>query len=231
MTKLVIGVMGSADLPFDEAVSRRARRLGRAVAERGCSLVTGACPGLPHEAVLGAKEKGGLVVGVSPALSRSEHVGRYASPVDGYDVLVYTGSGLMGREVVAIRSSDMIVIVGGHSGTLGEFAIAYDEGRLIGVLTGTGGIADAIAELVQRIDKQTGAVILFDDDPERLITRLATYYRDEHYRRPSCFAGGTTGRPLSVLPGTGTLPSRETGRWEGDQRAATSSTSTSTQET
>ncbi len=203
MAKLVVGVMGSADRSFDETVRRRARRLGRAVAEHGCSLVTGACPGLPHEAVLGANEKGGLVVGVSPALSRTELIERYASPIDGYDVLIYTGSGLMGREVVAIRSSDMIVIVGGHSGTLGEFAIAYDEGRLIGVLTGTGGIADTIADLVGRINKQTGAVVLFDDEPERLVTRLVTYYRNEHFRRPSCFADGAAEHPGRVPVSTG----------------------------
>lgn len=201
MAKLVVGVMGSADRSFAERVRRRARRLGQVIAEADCALVTGACPGLPHEAVLGAKERGGLVIGVSPALSRAEHIDRYASPVDGYDLLVYTGSGLMGREVVAIRSSDMIVILGGHSGTLGEFAIAYDEGRLIGVLTETGGIADAISDLLPRIGKQTGAVVLFDDDPERLVARLVTYYREQHYLRPSCFAGRTTNPALTVLHG------------------------------
>src|SRR5437667_448881 len=56
--------------------------------------------------------------------------------VDGFDVLIYTGSGLMGREITDIRTCDIVVIVGGRIGTLGEFAIAYDEGRLIGVLTG-----------------------------------------------------------------------------------------------
>ena len=42
----------------------------------------------------------------------------------------------MGREITNIRSCDIVVIVGGRIGTLGEFAIAYDEGRLIGILTG-----------------------------------------------------------------------------------------------
>lgn len=201
MANLVVGVMGSADRSSDEGVRRLARHVGRAIAEAGCSLVTGACPGLPHEAVAGAKERDGLVVGVSPALSRAEHIDRYASPVDGYDLLVFTGSGLMGREVVAIRSSDMIVILGGHSGTLGEFAIAYDEGRLIGVLTGTGGIADAISELLPQIGKQTGAVVLFDDDPERLVSRLITYYQEQHYLRPSCFTARPTRPALTLLRG------------------------------
>ena len=43
-------------------------------AEIGCIIVTGACPGLPHAAVLGAHEAGGASLGVSPAHSREEHV-------------------------------------------------------------------------------------------------------------------------------------------------------------
>jgi hypothetical protein len=101
--------------------------------------------------------------------------------------MIYTGSGLMGREVVNIRSSDIVVVVGGRSGTLGEFAIAYDEGRLIGVLTGTGGVADTIASVVDRIEKPTGAHLVYDDDPVRLVARLVEYYRRRHYLRPSTF--------------------------------------------
>ncbi len=48
--------------------------------------------------MLGAREAEGLIVGISPALSETEHVERYGSPVEGFDVMVYTGSGLMGRE-------------------------------------------------------------------------------------------------------------------------------------
>lgn len=192
---LVAGVMGSADGNSPAAVAASARRLGRVLAEQGATVVTGACPGLPHEAAQGAKEAGGLCVGISPALSRDEHASRYRSPVEPYDLLVFTGSGLMGREVVAIRSSDIIVIIGGHSGTLGEFAIAYDEGRLIGVLTGTGGIADCIDELTAAIDKSTGAVVLYDDDPDELVHRLIAYYRAEHHRRPNIFTDGTGRAP------------------------------------
>jgi hypothetical protein len=89
-----------------------------------------------------------MVVGLSPGRSLDEHVQKYHSPTEGFDVLIYTGSGLMRREVENIHSSDIVVIAGGRSGTLGEFAIAYAEERLISVLTKTDGIADAIADLV-----------------------------------------------------------------------------------
>lgn len=189
---LAVGVMGSANGPVDVSTVDLARELGRAIARAGCTLVTGACPGLPYAAVEGAKECGGLVVGISPALSSDEHAERFMSPVLGFDLLVFTGSGLMGREVINIRSSDMVVIVGGHSGTLGEFAIAYDEGRLIGVLSGTGGVADMIEDLAGRMEKETGASVLYDDDPDRLVSRLVDYYVSKHAQRPHIFAAPQT---------------------------------------
>ncbi len=182
--RLAVGVMGPATGEIDADVLARVRRLGEAVARSGATLITGACPGVPQAAVLGAWSHGGLVVGISPALSEEEHVTRYASPLEGFDVMIYTGSGLMGREVVNIRSSDIVVVAGGHSGTLGEFSIAYDEGRLIGVLTNTGGVADMVSELVERISKDTGATVLYDDDPERLVSRLLERYAGSHARLP-----------------------------------------------
>ena len=92
-----IGVMGSAGGGLDGPIVDVCRRLGRAIAERGCCLLTGACPGLPHETVLGAKEVGGHVVGISPAATLKEHVEPYGSPYREYDVLIFTGLGLMGR--------------------------------------------------------------------------------------------------------------------------------------
>ena len=187
--KLTIGVMGSSGGNLSEEVLRKAYRLGEAIAERDAILITGGCPGLPYEAVRGAKATGGLVVGISPGLSIDEHRGKYASPVEGFDVLIYTGSGLMGREITNIRSCDIVVIAGGRTGTLGELAIAYDEGRLIGVLTGTGGITEIVEEILRVSGKETGACVLYDDDPVKLVDRLVHYYQTEHFRRPSCFCG------------------------------------------
>lgn len=186
--KLAIGVMGSSEPPFADGAWEKLVDLGRHIAERECVLITGACPGLPYAAVQGARQGGGLVVGISPALSLQEHVDRYGSPTEGFDVIIYTGSGLMAREIENIRSSDIVVIAGGRSGTLGEFAIAYDEGRLLGVLTGTGGIADAVPELVRISDKPTGAAVLYDADPIRLVDQLIEHYQRHHYKRPSVFA-------------------------------------------
>jgi len=97
----------------------------------------------------------------------------------------------MGREVTNIRSSDMVVIVGGRSGTLGEFSIAYDEGKLIGVLENSGGITDYLPNIVDHIDKDTGARLIYKSDPEKLVDKLITAYEEQHFRKPSCFCSAT----------------------------------------
>jgi len=175
--RLAVGVVGSASGRISAPARRKARALGEHIARAGCILLTGACPGLPYEAAKGVKSRGGLSIGISPALNLHEHTTRYRSPSDQYDVLIYTGSGLMGREITAIRSCDIVVVIGGRSGTLGEFAIAYDEGRTIGVLTGTGGVADHVSDLLSIIHKDTGAVVVSDDDPERLLSRVVRSHR------------------------------------------------------
>ena len=167
--RIQIGVMGSAGGIITEDQLTLARRLGRRIADRGCVIVTGACPGLPHAAVLGAHEAGGASLGVSPARSREEHVGVFDSPLEPYTAIVFTGSGLMGRETHNIHSSDFVLFVGGRSGTLGEFAIAYDEGKLIGILRDSGGISNEYANIAHLVEKRTGAVLIEDHDPERLV--------------------------------------------------------------
>ncbi len=190
---LKVGVMASASGLMPPELRDAARAIGRCVARRGMVLVSGAAPGLPYESAAGAQEEGGLSIGISPALSLDEHVNVYHSPVDVFDVMIYTGSGLMGREIVNIRSSDIVVIISGHSGTLGEFAIAYDEGKLIGVLENSGGIADIVPQLVEAIDKGTGAFIIYEADPDRLIDRLIDAFVTTHFQRPSVFVRNSAG--------------------------------------
>ncbi|TDI30509.1 MAG: hypothetical protein E2P03_08905 [Acidobacteria bacterium] len=85
----------------------------------------------------------------------------------------------MGREIENIRTCDMVILAGGRSGTLGEFAIAYDEAKIIGALTGTGGITDHLREIISFIRKDTGARVVYSDDPLELMDGLASIYQTE----------------------------------------------------
>jgi hypothetical protein len=175
---MTVGIMGAAGGVIEPETVKKLRELGRCVALRGYVLITGAAPGMPHETVLGAFDAGGIVVGISPALNLEEHVTKYMSPTRGYRAIIFTGSGLMGREIENIRSCDVVIFAGGRSGTLGEFSIAFDESKIIGVLEGTGGISEHLSEIIRMIDKNTGAMVIYDNDPVNLLTRLEDLYKE-----------------------------------------------------
>ena len=176
MRKPVVGVMGaSAHDALTEAEASRlkalAENLGAAIATAECILVTGATTGLPDLVAQAFRKNGGFALGVSPAENRRDHVARYGLPEGGADVIIYTGFGYKGRNVVNVRSSDIVLIVGGATGTLNEFTIAYDEGKIIGVLEGSGGVADHLREIIQFCNKPAVGSVLFDRDPVSLVRR------------------------------------------------------------
>jgi uncharacterized protein (TIGR00725 family) len=188
--------MGSAGGAITDAELDLARRLGYRIAERDCTIVTGACPGLPHAAVLGAHDAGGISLGVSPALSSEEHVNVYGSPLQPYTTMVFTGSGLMGRETHNIHSSDFVLFVGGRSGTLGEFCIAYDEGKLIGILLDSGGISNEFERIANLVRKDTGSIIITDTDPENLVDRCLAQYNTGAIPSAKAFDRGAAQPPM-----------------------------------
>jgi uncharacterized protein (TIGR00725 family) len=189
MRKPVVGVMGaSANDGLSAADANRLKKLaedlGAAVAQAGCILVTGATTGLPDLVARAFRKNGGFALGISPAENRLEHVTRYGLPEDGADAIVYTGFGYKGRNVINIRSSDIVLILGGAIGTLNEFTIAYDEGRVIGVLEGSGGVADHMAKIIDYCRKETQGVLLFDGDPERLVNQCLAAFERRSVKSP-----------------------------------------------
>jgi hypothetical protein len=179
--KYRIGVMGSASGPTienQEAISK-AIQVGHYIARYDCILVNGACPGLPDEAAFGARQAGGMTLGISPAFSKLEHTSIYKSPDLNYDIILFTGMGLMERDIINIRSSDAIILLGGGVGTLNEFSVAYDEQKTIGVLTGTGGVSDHIPEVLKICDRDLTDFIIFESDPETLVKRVLKRLAEE----------------------------------------------------
>jgi uncharacterized protein (TIGR00725 family) len=174
MGKPVVGVMGASEndaLSESEQarLTQLAELLGAALAQRGCILVTGATTGLPDMVAKAFRRCGGFALGISPAQDRKEHLERYGLPDDGADVIVYTGFGYKGRNVINVRSADLVIIFGGATGTLNEFTIAYDEGKIVGVLEESGGVADHVKEIIQFCKKPTRGLVVFNKDPEKLV--------------------------------------------------------------
>jgi uncharacterized protein (TIGR00725 family) len=123
--------------------------IGKKIAERGHTLITGATVGLPDWAAQGAKSVGGLSFGISPAASRLEHTEKYHLPVEAYDFILFSGLHYVGRDALLVQSSDAVISIGGRMGTLHEFVTAFEAHKPIGVLTGAGGVGEQVNELMQ----------------------------------------------------------------------------------
>jgi uncharacterized protein (TIGR00725 family) len=171
--KIKVGVMGSAgDASPSSAkasLAAKATALARAIVERKLLLLTGATTGLVYVVGKAAHDAGSFHLGISPAANSDEHRETYKLPIDACDLIVYTGFGLKGRNVVLVRSCDVVLFIAGAMGSLNEFTIAHDEGKIIGCLTNTGGVADEAGYLLQKFSKETGARVFRHDDPGKLL--------------------------------------------------------------
>ena len=171
--KIKIGVMGSAGessgASTNDALAEKAIALAQTIASRDLLLLTGATTGIVYVVGNAAQDAGVFHLGISPASNNREHVEKYKLPLDACDLIVYTGFGLKGRNVVLVRSCDIVLFIAGSMGSLNEFTIAYDEGKVIGCLRSTGGVADEVDYLLARFSKDTGAQVFQNTDPARLV--------------------------------------------------------------
>ncbi len=98
-----------------------AREVGREIGRRGHVLVCGGLGGVMEAACRGAKEVGGLTVGILPS-------GRVQDANPWVDIAIATGMG-EARNVIIVHTSEGLIAVSGGWGTLSEIAIALKVGK------------------------------------------------------------------------------------------------------
>ncbi|HEX6257846.1 MAG TPA: hypothetical protein VFZ48_00025 [Candidatus Saccharimonadales bacterium] len=172
MSKFQICVSGAASGNTVVSSHQLAFEIGKAIAEAGHTLVTGATVGLPHYAAMGAKSVNGLSIGFSPAATYREHIHSYKLPTKEFDYINFTGMEYVGRDVHLVRSSDAVITVGGRMGSLHEFSTAIESNKVCAVLLGSGGLADFIPSLTQNITTPHVKSIIYDTDPLRLVKQV-----------------------------------------------------------
>lgn len=171
-TKYKLCVSGAAETghcgldAFDKG-----KELGKEIIRQGGIIITGATTGFPTWSAMGAKEEGGISIGFSPASTEKEHAETYRLPLDYMDLVVYTGFGYSGRNLILTRSSDAVFIGCGRIGTINEFTIAYEDQKPIGILRGSWETDEVIAEIMEK-GYRVNEKVLFDEDPKRLVERV-----------------------------------------------------------
>ncbi len=174
-----IGVSGTADTTRSGLdVFEKAKELGREIAAHGAIINTGATTGFPMYAAMGAKDVCGFSIGFSPAANEREHVETYKLPLDFMDVVVYTGFGYSGRDLLFVRSSDAMIIGPGRIGTLNEFSVAFEDGRPTGILEGNWPTSGFLREVIDAAHRPNPHII-FDSDPKAIVERLIEMVQKE----------------------------------------------------
>jgi len=166
-----IAVSGSASNNCAPGAFKKAYEVGRQIALQGAVLITGATIGVPEWATRGAKAGHGMSIGLSPAVSKQAHVHTYRLPTRYMDLIIYTGFDYSGRNMLMTRSSDGVIVICGRIGTLNEFTTAFEDRRVVGVLTGTGGVEEDLDHIL-KLAKRGRRRIIFDDNPKRLVQKV-----------------------------------------------------------
>jgi len=158
--------------------------LGRQIAKNDAVLVNGATTGFPLWAAMGAKEAKGFVLGFSPASTEKEHIEKYNLPVEYMDVIVYTGFGYPGRDLILTRSSDAVLFGCGRIGTIHEFTIAFEDKKPIGILEADWDTDEVIKNIIENGHRPNDRII-FDSEPKALVERIVEMVNKDKINRAS----------------------------------------------
>jgi uncharacterized protein (TIGR00725 family) len=132
--KIQIGVIGAGSCTEKQAYA--AFRVGREIALQNAVLVCGGLGGVMEAACRGAKDAGGITVGLLPT-SRKDDANPYV------DIIIVTNMGHARNSIVA-HSSDVLIAVGGEYGTLSEIALGLKIGKPVVTLENRWDIKDVI---------------------------------------------------------------------------------------
>ena len=154
----------------------KAKELGREIARQGAILITGATTGFPLWAAMGVKEVGGTSIGFSPASSEREHVEVYKLPIDYMDLIIYTGFGYPGRDLLLTRSSDAVVFGCGRIGTIHEFTIAFEDDKPMGIFEGPWEMSGELKEIIEK-GHRPNTKIVFNEDPKKIVEQVIEVVR------------------------------------------------------
>lgn len=123
MSKLIIGIIGPGESALD-INTEDAYEIGKLVGQCNFTLLTGGRNiGVMHAASKGAKQAGGITVGVLPEENRN-NVSSYV------DIPIITGQG-SARNNINILTSDLIIAIGNGPGTLSEIALAMKANKTL----------------------------------------------------------------------------------------------------
>ncbi len=135
-------------------------------------ILTGGCLGIPGVIVEKAQKIGIKTIAYSPDKNGNNHNKRLDNQTLDFFSEVKHYKGFTMRSLAMIKDADRVLLLNGRIGTLSEFTIALEEGKRVGVITNTGGIADHASYILQIANKEFPNLVFFSDNPKKVIDWL-----------------------------------------------------------
>lgn len=216
--KITAGFFGAAygeyepkDKGLYKATVQRMIILGEEFAKKDVLNVTGAAPGIPHQAAYGASRGGGIVVGIAPVGNESLHINDFmktvtmlqgldgslvnewdTKPLDPYNLMFYLNIGhrslqrrFVQRDLTNVYCSRIAVFADGDAGTNHEAAVGRElGGRVIAILKNSGGVSEYLeAHLAKHLRKRNDTIALAYEDPYALANKAYEAAIELHEKR------------------------------------------------
>ncbi len=160
--RIQILIIGNNENGSNPELEKIAYETGSEVAKAGAILVTGGLGGVMNAACHGAKDAGGITLGIIPQNDPS-FANEYC------DIVIPSGIGLA-RDFLTALSGDGVIIIGGGSGTLSEACAAYMHRRPIVAIKSTGGVAEKYAD--QYLDHRQNLKVIGVTNPKEAVKTI-----------------------------------------------------------
>lgn len=157
----IVAIIGDSETTNVEELTF-AEKLGEELARMGFVIITGGRGGVMEAVCRGAKRAGGITVGILPGFGKDE-------ANEFVDIVIPTGIG-WARNQIVVLAADLVIAIGGKSGTLSELAYAWMYNKPIIAIRGFGGWSESLAG--KRIDDRRGDVVYSAESVED-VTRIA----------------------------------------------------------
>lgn len=159
-----------------------AKNIGCYLAEKGITVVTGGCSGIPAICIEEGHASGAETIGYFPHKNHSDYYDRQHEE-NTHDIKFYSTAhfvhGFTARSLEMIKGVDAAIVLNGRIGTLSEFGIAVEEGLPLGIIEGTGGISDELKNIIRVAKKEfPNNEVLFGDDYKKIIDTLIEKYKN-----------------------------------------------------
>lgn len=157
-----------------------AEKIGIYLTQKGATVVTGGCSGIPALCIESAHTHGGQTIGYFPHKDHEDYFDRQHEE-NTHNIKFYSTAhfiaGFTARSLAMIKNVDAAIVLNGRIGTLSEFGIAVEEGLPLAVIEGTGGITDELHRLTTLVHKEfPNNEVIFEKDYKQAIDKLIAEY-------------------------------------------------------